>query len=76
MRKAIEQVGEDINATYYDHYGFIQLAQGKPDGARKLWLKALEYYRQDLKTESSAREKKKAKEQIHLLEEELKKLSK
>lgn len=76
MRKAIEQVGEDINATYYDHYGFIQLAQGKPDEARKLWLQALEYYRQDLKTESSAREKKKAKEQIRLLEEELKKLSK
>ena len=76
MRKAIEQVGEDINATYYDHYGFIQLAQGKLDEARKLWLQALEYYRQDLKTESSAREKKKAKEQIRLLEEELKKLSK
>ena len=76
MRKAIEQVGEDINATYYDHYGFIQLAQGKPDEARKLWLQALEYYRKDLNTESSAREKKKAKEQIRLLEEELKKLPK
>lgn len=74
MRKAMEQAGEDISGTYYDHYGFVQWAQGNKDEARKLWQQALEKYRAEVSEATSSRSKKRKQEQIRTLEQAIKKL--
>lgn len=76
MRKAIEAAAEDIRAVYYDHYGYILLAQGNEVEAEKQWLLAKELYMQEIANAEEAKEKKEASAKLKNIEKQLKLLDK
>lgn len=59
IRKSIDQAGEEVSGTVYDHYGDILTALDKADEARSAWQKAVELYQQELQDKQKAKASKK-----------------
>lgn len=74
IRKAISEAerSEEVNGTFFDHYGDILLAEGKVTEAIPMWQKGLKLYREELADKRKGKATKKA---IKKLEGKIKRLN-